>query len=52
MRGIRVLVILLVERVGRGDYIGEVCYWVDGYYLNVCIYEKFLMSVFDILDEG
>ncbi|CAA6669484.1 unnamed protein product [Spirodela intermedia] len=30
----------------------DVCHWADGYHLNVLIYEKMLLSVFDILDEG
>jgi hypothetical protein len=42
----------LAERAGRGDHTGEVCHWVDGYHLNVRVYEKLLMSVFDILDES
>lgn len=52
LRGIRALAISLAERAGRGDHTGEVCHWADGYHLNVRIYEKLLMSVFDILDEG
>lgn len=51
IRGIRGVAIALAERVGRGD-TGEVCHWADGYHLNVRIYEKLLMSVFDVLDEG
>ncbi|KAG0604223.1 hypothetical protein M758_10G154400 [Ceratodon purpureus] len=51
IRGIRGVAIALAERVGRGD-TGEVCHWADGYHLNVRIYEKLLMAVFDVLDEG
>lgn len=43
---------MLAERAGRGDHTGEVCHWADGYPVNVRIYEKLLMSVFDVLDEG
>lgn len=42
----------LAERPARGDLTGEVCHWADGYHLNVRLYEKLLLSVFDILDEG
>jgi len=41
----------LAERPARGDLTGEVCHWVDGYHLNVKLYEN-LLSVFDVLDEG
>lgn len=41
-----------MERPARGDLTGDVCHWADGYHLNVLIYEKMLLSVFDILDEG
>lgn len=46
------MAIALAERAGRGDHTGEVCHWADGYHLNVRLYEKLLMSVFDVLDEG
>ncbi|CAO2816120.1 unnamed protein product [Amaranthus hypochondriacus] len=42
----------LAERPARGDLTGEICHWADGYHLNVRLYEKLLLSVFDILDEG
>jgi hypothetical protein len=42
----------LAERPARGDFTGEVCHWADGYYINVKLYEKLLLSVFDVLDEG
>uniref|UniRef100_A0A803MLD0 Uncharacterized protein n=1 Tax=Chenopodium quinoa TaxID=63459 RepID=A0A803MLD0_CHEQI len=42
----------LAERAARGDLTGEICHWADGYHLNVRLYEKLLLSVFDILDEG
>jgi hypothetical protein len=52
LKAIRVVATALAERAGRGDHTGEVCHWVDGYHLNVQVYEKLLMSVFDILDES
>ncbi|KAF6140426.1 hypothetical protein GIB67_030507 [Kingdonia uniflora] len=52
LRILRELAIPLAERPVRGDLTGEVCHWADGYHLNVRIYEKLLISVFDILDEG
>jgi hypothetical protein len=52
LKAIRVVATALAERAGRGDHTGEVCHWVDGYHLNVRVYEKLLMSVFDILDES
>lgn len=52
LKGMRGVAITLAERAGRGDHTGEVCHWADGYHLNVRLYEKLLMSVFDILDEG
>lgn len=52
LRGIRDVAIALSERAGRGDHSGEVCHWADGYPVNFRIYEKLLMSVFDVLDEG
>ena len=51
IRGIRGVAIALAERVGRRD-TGEVCHWADGYHLNVRIYEKLVLSVFHVLDEG
>ncbi|KAL2898224.1 Protein unc-13-like protein [Bienertia sinuspersici] len=42
----------LAERAARGDLTGEICHWADGYHLNVRLYEKLLLSVFDVLDEG
>ena len=52
MRSLREIAIPLAERPARGDLTGEVCHWADGYHLNVRLYEKLLLSVFDILDEG
>ncbi|XP_044480644.1 protein unc-13 homolog isoform X2 [Mangifera indica] len=52
LRSLREIAIPLAERPARGDLTGEVCHWADGYHLNVRIYEKLLLSVFDILDEG
>lgn len=52
MRSLREIAIPLAERPARGDLTGEVCHWADGYHLNVRLYEKLLLSVFDVLDEG
>ncbi|KAJ7949378.1 DUF810 domain-containing protein [Quillaja saponaria] len=52
LRSLREIVIPLAERPARGDLTGEICHWADGYHLNVKLYEKLLLSVFDILDEG
>ena len=52
LRSLREIAIPLAERPARGDLTGEVCHWADGYHLNVRLYEKLLLSVFDILDEG
>uniref|UniRef100_A0A2P2LJT3 Uncharacterized protein LOC105108123 n=1 Tax=Rhizophora mucronata TaxID=61149 RepID=A0A2P2LJT3_RHIMU len=52
LRSLREVAIPLAERPARGDLTGEVCHWADGYHLNVRLYEKLLLSVFDILDEG
>ncbi|KAL5570574.1 hypothetical protein UlMin_027149 [Ulmus minor] len=52
LRSLREIAIPLAERAARGDLTGEVCHWADGYYLNVRLYEKLLLSVFDMLDEG
>ncbi|GAB4832155.1 Protein unc-13 [Ancistrocladus abbreviatus] len=52
LRSLRDVVIPLAEKPVRGDLTGEVCHWADGYHLNVRLYEKLLLSVFDILDEG
>ncbi|KAK9682773.1 hypothetical protein RND81_10G095200 [Saponaria officinalis] len=52
LRALRDVTIPLAERPVRGDLTGEVCHWADGYHLNVKLYEKLLLSVFDILDEG
>ncbi|GLT88622.1 hypothetical protein SLE2022_066390 [Rubroshorea leprosula] len=52
LRSLRDIAIPLAERPARGDLTGEVCHWADGYHLNVRLYEKLLLSVFDILDEG
>ncbi|XP_062074226.1 protein unc-13 homolog isoform X2 [Humulus lupulus] len=37
---------------GQFGIESETCYWTAGYHLNVRLYEKLLLSVFDILDEG
>ncbi|XP_078438280.1 plant/protein (DUF810) isoform X2 [Wolffia australiana] len=52
LRSLRDVATSLAERPARGDLTGDVCHWADGYHLNVLIYEKMLLSVFDILDEG
>lgn len=52
LRSLREVAIPLAERPARGDLTGEVCHWADGYHLNVRLYEKLLLSVFDVLDEG
>lgn len=52
LRSLREIAIPLAERPARGDLTGEVCHWADGYPLNVRLYEKLLLSVFDMLDEG
>ncbi|KAE9459740.1 hypothetical protein C3L33_08398, partial [Rhododendron williamsianum] len=52
LRSLREIVIPLAERPARGDLTGEVSHWADGYHLNVRLYEKLLLSVFDVLDEG
>uniref|UniRef100_A0A7N0ZYM5 Protein unc-13 homolog n=1 Tax=Kalanchoe fedtschenkoi TaxID=63787 RepID=A0A7N0ZYM5_KALFE len=52
LKALKDIAIPLAERPARGDLTGEVCHWADGYHLNVKIYEKLLLSVFDVLDEG
>ncbi|PQQ10446.1 uncharacterized protein Pyn_23275 [Prunus yedoensis var. nudiflora] len=52
LRSLREVATPLAERPARGDLTGEVCHWADGYHLNVRLYEKLLLSVFDMLDEG
>ncbi|XP_074280580.1 protein unc-13 homolog [Silene latifolia] len=52
LRSLRDVAVPLAERPVRGDLTGEVCHWADGYHLNVKLYEKLLLSVFDVLDEG
>ncbi|KAI3445159.1 hypothetical protein Pfo_001824 [Paulownia fortunei] len=52
LRSLRDVAIPLAERPARGDLTGEICHWADGYHLNVRLYEKLLLSVFDVLDEG
>ncbi|GAB2282430.1 Protein unc-13 [Dionaea muscipula] len=52
LRSLRAVAVPLAERPARGDVTGEVCHWADGYHLNIRLYEKLLLSVFDILDEG
>ncbi|KAK2354151.1 protein unc-13 protein [Trifolium repens] len=52
LRSLREIVIPLAERPARGDLTGEICHWADGYQFNVRLYEKLLLSVFDMLDEG
>ncbi|KAK1293553.1 hypothetical protein QJS10_CPB17g01665 [Acorus calamus] len=52
LRSLREIATALAERPARGDLTGEVSHWADGYHLNVRLYEKLLLSVFDILDEG
>ena len=37
---------------GRFDLQSETYYWTSGYHLNVRLYEKLLLGVFDVLDEG
>uniref|UniRef100_A0A803MMX6 Uncharacterized protein n=1 Tax=Chenopodium quinoa TaxID=63459 RepID=A0A803MMX6_CHEQI len=52
LKSLRDVANTLAERAARGDLTGEICHWADGYHLNVRLYEKLLLSVFDILDEG
>ncbi|XP_019413254.1 PREDICTED: uncharacterized protein LOC109325381 isoform X1 [Lupinus angustifolius] len=52
LRSLREIAISLVERPARGELTGEICHWADGYHFNVRLYEKLLLSVFDMLDEG
>ncbi|KAK6933996.1 hypothetical protein RJ641_036890 [Dillenia turbinata] len=52
LRYLREIATPLAERPAWGDLTGEVCHWADGYHLNVRLYEKLLLCVFDILDEG
>ncbi|KAJ8529343.1 hypothetical protein K7X08_036178 [Anisodus acutangulus] len=52
LKSLREIAIPLAERPARGDLTGEVSHWADGYHLNVKLYEKLLLSVFDVLDEG
>lgn len=52
LRSLKEIAIPLAERPARGDLTGEISHWADGYHLNVRLYEKLLLSVFDILDEG
>lgn len=52
LKSLREIANPLAERPARGDLTGEVCHWADGYHLNVKLYEKLLLSVFDVLDEG
>lgn len=52
LRSLREIAIQLAERPARGDLTGEVCHWADGYHFNVRLYEKLLLSIFDVLDEG
>lgn len=52
IKKLREIAIPLAERPARGDLTGEVCHWADGYPLNIRLYEKLLLSVFDMLDEG
>ncbi|KAK4414285.1 protein unc-13 [Sesamum alatum] len=52
LRSLRDIAIPLAERPARGDLTGEICHWADGYHLNVRLYEKLLLSIFDVLDEG
>ncbi|XP_061348884.1 protein unc-13 homolog isoform X2 [Gastrolobium bilobum] len=52
LRSLREIAIPLAERPARGDLTGEICHWADGYHFNIRLYEKLLLSVFDMLDEG
>ncbi|KAE9617131.1 hypothetical protein Lalb_Chr03g0032161 [Lupinus albus] len=52
LRSMREIAIPHAERAARGDLTGQICHWADGYHFNVRLYEKLLLSVFDILDEG
>jgi len=52
LRSLREITTVLSERPARGDLAGEICHWADGYHLNVRLYERMLISVFDILEEG
>ncbi|XP_019449319.1 PREDICTED: uncharacterized protein LOC109352014 isoform X2 [Lupinus angustifolius] len=48
LRSLREIAIPHAERTARG----EICHWADGYHFNVRLYEKLLLSVFDMSDEG
>lgn len=37
---------------GRFDLQSETYYWTSGYHLNIRLYEKLLLGVYDVLDEG
>lgn len=52
LKSLTEVAISLAERPARGDLTGEVCHWADGYHLNVRLYEKLLLCVFDMLNEG
>ena len=52
MRYLREIVIPLAERPARSNLTDEISHWADGYHFNVRLYEKLLLSVFHMLDEG
>lgn len=37
---------------GKFGLPGETCYWTSSYHCHVKLYEKLLLSVFDILEDG
>ncbi|EPS63791.1 hypothetical protein M569_10993, partial [Genlisea aurea] len=37
---------------GRFGMDGETCYWTSCYHLNIRLYEKLLLGLFDILEDG
>lgn len=37
---------------GKFGLENETHYWTAGYHLNIRLYEKLLLGIFDILDEG
>ncbi|KAM6556840.1 hypothetical protein CsatB_003859 [Cannabis sativa] len=49
---IKRVALMLSSLPGQFGIESETYYWTAGYHLNVRLYEKLLLSVFDILDEG
>ncbi|XP_004300761.1 PREDICTED: uncharacterized protein LOC101300350 [Fragaria vesca subsp. vesca] len=49
---IKKVALTLSSLPGRFDLQSETYYWTSGYHLNIRLYEKLLLGVFDVLDEG